>query len=177
MVLRYQMNPGAMGIPDSEVSQAINGPTQDSNSWKLQVFLHPECTCSRASLEELTRLERDLGAHMEVAIYISTRLPREQTLQSTLYQKAMRNANWTVKLDLEAQIASAMEAYTSGACFLYDPNGQLAFAGGVTASRGHEGPSAGQVAIRNAILSSSTPSTLAQTPVYGCEILDANASI
>lgn len=177
LVLRYQMKPGPLGIPDSQVSGRINPSTPDSRSWKLTVFLHPECTCSRASLEELGRLQRELGAQMEISIYVSTQLSHEQTLQSTLYQKAIRNTNWTVTLDPEARIASAMKAYTSGACFLFHPDGQLVFAGGVTASRGHEGPAAGQQTIRNAVLSSNTTTPLAQSPVYGCGILDANPTI
>jgi hypothetical protein len=59
-------------------------------------------------------------------------------------------------------------ARASGEVFLYKPDGELIFHGGITASRGHAGDNAGR-AFLEAILLRQKPAG-AKTPVFGCEL-------
>jgi hypothetical protein len=66
--------------------------------------------------------------------------------------------------------ATRFGADTSGATLLYDAAGRLAFAGGLTMSRGHEGNSFGEERIV-ALLTGTTPDRN-DSPVFGCPIHD-----
>ena len=75
----------------------------------------------------------------------------------------------TVQADDDGREARLFHAETSGHTALYGAQGQLIFDGGITVSRGHEGDNDGTEAIL-ALLHDKTPDR-AQTPVYGCLIL------
>jgi hypothetical protein len=87
-------------------------------------------------------------------------------------REAIRNARATpgvqVELDPEGVLIRRMGMKTSGSVALYDPGGVLRFHGGITISRGHEGPNLGTESIL-AILEGREP-PVAATPVYGCPI-------
>ena len=63
-------------------------------------------------------------------------------------------------------------AATSGYAVLYAPDGRLAFAGGITAGRGHEGDNAGEDAILDAINSGPAGGCPTRMPVFGCALFD-----
>ena len=168
-VMDYQTKPGTMAIPE-ENKVALD---HSKDSWHLIAFLHPECTCSRATMEELDILQKKLGNTLSTHIFISTELPLEQTVESEIYRTAVKNKNWQVDVDVNAELATQMLAYTSGICYLYSPEEKLIFAGGITASRGHSGPAAGQEIIAKAVSGNKEAiQELQQYPVYGCGIHD-----
>ncbi len=169
MVINYQVKPGAMAIPEENVV-SFDDP---NSSWHLIAFLHPECTCSRATLEELNILQKRLGNLVSIRIFISSPFSLDETKESEIYRLATRSHDWSVDIDLEAVLATQMLAYTSGICYLYSPNEELIFAGGITASRGHSGPAAGQEIISAAVRGDQQAiGQLKQYPVYGCGIQD-----
>lgn len=63
---------------------------------------------------------------------------------------------------------------TSGHVLLYDMNGNLQFSGGVTASRGHEGPSIGGSAI--ATILAGRQSNTVSTAIYGCPLFSQTSN-
>ncbi len=71
--------------------------------------------------------------------------------------------------DTDGRYAAALGASTSGEVILYSRNDDLLFQGGVTALRGHEGPSAGADRLE-AALQHQTP-LLQAVSVFGCPIL------
>ncbi len=118
-------------------------------------------------------LQRKLGNRLKTRIFISTTESAEATRDSEIYRLATANKHWQVDLDEQAELATQMLAYTSGICYLYSPEEKLVFAGGITASRGHSGPAAGQEIIKAAI--NGDPDAmhkLQQYPVFGCGIHD-----
>ena len=64
--------------------------------------------------------------------------------------------------------AARFRAAASGFVVLYDGDGRLRFAGGLTSSRGHEGDSFGRRRIL-AVLSGQTPDR-DDAPVFGCAL-------
>ena len=57
----------------------------------------------------------------------------------------------------------------SGHVLLYAPFREVAFQGGITGSRGHEGDNVGRSAIVSFILDGHSP--VSHTPVFGCSLL------
>lgn len=71
--------------------------------------------------------------------------------------------------------AERFGARTSGHVLLYSPRGALLFSGGITRTRGQEGPSTGQDALVNAILRSEAATTTAN--VFGCGLRSPDAGV
>lgn len=95
---------------------------------------------------------------------------------SDLRQMAARLPGTQLHVDVEGQIARHFGAYTSGQVLLYDTDGSLQFAGGITPSRGHTGTNPGRAAIISSIISDEGVNLLAPrvNPVFGCSLHDAD---
>lgn len=144
----------------------------------LVLFLHPRCPCSRASVHELTRLVDRLPNALRPDITIVATLPQAATSEwrdSGTVRNAANLPHATVVWDKGGAIAHAFGATTSGAVFLYQPDGQLRYAGGITASRGHQGDNAGSEALHQ-LLTQSSIVPISAAPVFGCPLCLDGAS-
>lgn len=136
----------------------------------LVMFVHPQCACTSASVGELAALMAHCqGLVKAQVVFFRPTGSREDWTHSDLWKAAAIIPGVTVQADEDGREARLFHAETSGHTALYDPQGQLIFDGGITASRGHAGDNDGREAI-TALLHGKTP-TLVQTPVYGCLIL------
>jgi hypothetical protein len=167
-LLKYENSPGKVGQvtsawpADSKVQLAIDRPT-------LVMTAHPQCPCTRASVAELAQLM----AHVQgkVQAYVLFYAPRDSGAdwQNTdLRRTAAQIPGVTVLSDVDGAEAQRLGAETSGHTFLFDPNGQLLFNGGITASRGHSGDNAGESAIVSLIDNRTSART--KTFVFGCSL-------
>lgn len=147
----------------------------DSSRDTLILFAHPQCPCTRASIEELNRLlshcNGRIAAHV---LFLAPTSTAESWVQSGLWRDASAIPGVTVDKDPAGRTAQEFGAETSGFVVLYDPAGRLLFQGGITASRGHAGDNAGEDTIL-ALVSGAKPA-LTHTPVYGCSLLDESCS-
>ena len=112
----------------------------------LYLFLHPLCECSNASIHELERLIEHSQSRIEVTAVIDNAgfAPKEaQPLMHTLSTVP----GIAVQLDANGTTTASFGAKTSGQILLYDAAGALAFSGGITSERAHEGDNAGETAI------------------------------
>lgn len=140
----------------------------------LIMFLHPQCSCSRASVGELARLT----AHVQQRV----------TTRVLIYRPAQEKASWEhtdiwtsaaaipgvhVEADVDGSEAAVFGSAVSGQTLLYDITGRLMFSGGITAARGHAGDNAGRTALLS-LLGEGTAST-SRTPVFGCLLRNAPA--
>ncbi|MFT3694241.1 MAG: hypothetical protein QM831_13935 [Kofleriaceae bacterium] len=102
------------------------------------MFVHPDCPCTRASKAELAKIQA--------------------------------SAPPTTKFIVTPVVAEATRfgAKTSGDVVVYDVAGQLQFHGGITATRGHVGPSRGHDLVDDLIHGRVTGSFTA--PVFGCAL-------
>ena len=169
LLLNHDFAEGAAG------QSPINWPTEShiphsDHDFTLVMFAHPRCPCTRASLEELTKVLADNKQSVEASVVFykpsSVDDSWEHTDQS---QTAAKIPNVNIVSDVNAVEAKLFDAYTSGQTLLYGPTGELLFSGGITMARGHVGDNVGRDAIE-AMLSNLAPDTHS-TPVYGCPII------
>ena len=171
---RYKMlagetGPFAMRWPaSSALRRAAGRPT-------LVVFAHPYCPCSRATVSELAiALSRRAGRTVTHVLFsVPSATPDEASRwdETPLWRAAARLPGVDVAIDVRGREARAFGARTSGQTFVYDAEGRLRFAGGVTAARGHEGGNAGLERM-TAALDGWRDSRLLESPVFGCALED-----
>ena len=164
----YKGTEGEVARPAPALWPVGSGLEHEPGRAKLLMFVHPECACSRASLSELERLLvafEGEGLMVEVAFVLPEGVP-ESFAATSLWAKAEAIPDVRVSRDRDGAEAARFGASTSGHALLYGADGGLLFSGGLTSSRGHEGPSAG--ATRLASLLRSGHADASGSAVFGC---------
>ena len=132
----------------------------------LVTILHPECVCSTATLEELSRLKAEFGDRLAVFVIVDASAAGVDSRAADSLIKAIKAMPGVrLVIDHAGQEVERFGAMVSGQTFLYDTNGRLQFSGGITMSRGHIGPNAGTEAIRDYV--NGAPAADASA-VFGC---------
>jgi hypothetical protein len=166
----YHARPGDAGTPRagwppfSHVRRDVGRPT-------LLMFLHPHCPCSQASVSELERLVTHCHGRSVFSAYVIVVKPSRGTgtwEQTVLERKAAAIPGVVLRDDLGGVEAQAFGVSTSGHTLVYDQDGALAFSGGVTPARAHEGGNYGLEAVVE--LLSGRPATHREHPVFGCPL-------
>jgi hypothetical protein len=146
----------------------------------LVLLAHPQCSCTRASLEELG--EALARARIQPTTYVLFLKPESFSdgwEQTDSWRIAAALPGVTTLRDDSGREASRFGAATSGQTLLYDADGTLLFSGGITASRGHAGDNEGRselVSLLNrgylahAGIADREPSHLDATHVFGCSL-------
>lgn len=166
----YQAAPGtpakapAKWPSASRISRVAGLPT-------LVLFAHPRCPCTRAAIDDLARLLADVPGR--VATEVRFLRPRDTAAgweREELWYRAASIPGVTIASDEDGTEARRFGAMTSGQVVLYDADGRLRFAGGITVGRGHEGDTLGARAVVELIdVGSAIRDT---TPVFGCHLFD-----
>lgn len=169
----YGAKPGTVGeIPPTWPPQS--GIQRDGHS-TLLLFAHPHCPCTRASFSELARLLAACRYRVDThVLFVAPRGTDESWLNSHLYTQACRLNGVTVHVDTDRRETRLFAAGTSGECYLYDRQGRLAFHGGITPSRGHEGDNYGRHAIETLLMSKKPAITSAA--VFGCPLFESESN-
>lgn len=168
-LLNYQVAGGTTGqtLPHWP---AVANAKFDSHRDTLVMFAHPQCPCTRASVEELNRLlarsQGKIAAH--VYFYRPATFGTNWT-RSDLWESAAAIPGVSVHEDIDGALARRFGAQTSGYVLLYDTTGQLLFKGGITGGRGHAGDNDGEDAIIS--LAAGQNPSIRQTQVFGCSLL------
>jgi hypothetical protein len=135
----------------------------------LVFVAHPQCTCTRASLDELAEvLARTPGGAKTYVLFLKPTSVDEEWDRTALWRQARALPNVTVLRDSDGAEARRFGVETSGQTLLYDSHGTLIFSGGITGSRGHAGENAGELALV-ALLTHARPERRA-TSVFGCPL-------
>ncbi|MGD9857979.1 MAG: hypothetical protein AB7U20_23790 [Planctomycetaceae bacterium] len=98
----------------------------------------------------------------------------EEWVQTDLWESALRIPGVEVRIDFAGAEQRRFGARVSGEVCLYQPTGELAFHGGITAGRGHAGDNEGRAALESLLQQQRT--TTKTTPVFGCD-LESDASV
>jgi hypothetical protein len=161
---RYSATPG----PAAEAAKTWPTKTfaHDSDRPTLVMFLHPECGCSPASLEELGRLVAKAPSRFSTLVLFGDPVNGEALADNALWRTAAAIPGVTPMHDPGGREAITFDARVSGQTFLYDQAGRLAFSGGMTGSRGHAGDNDGEDALLAFITQGASPVT--RTSVFGC---------
>jgi hypothetical protein len=143
----------------------------------LLIFVHPDCPCSSASLEELARILALCPDKAAVHAIFFKQGDADAPARSVNWRRAQAIAGASVHLDHDGQLVRQFGVFTSGQVLMYTPGGRLVYSGGITDSRGHEGDNFGMDAVvqllrdPDRINSTMTPIT---APVFGCPIVGSS---
>lgn len=147
----------------------------------LLLFVHPHCACAHATLTELERL---LAIHqlrhpnrMPSICVVATIPPLadETWKESRIVRRSLALRGARLFLDHAGVEAFRFGAQTSGTVMLFDPDERRVFAGGITISRGHEGPSLGGTTLARLIAGERGDAVVDQStiPVFGCRLVSS----
>lgn len=165
----YSFTPGRAG---QAAPAWPGGPTPENGNdrFTLVVALHPECPCSRATLRQLDTVLLHTGRRMRVLAVFADQLPDAPAEASELYAQARVLPDVRLVSDRDGSWMRRFDFHTSGEIRLYRPNGTLAFQGGITAGRGHDGDNPGSDAVIAAVRATTPATGVARTPVFGCAL-------
>ncbi len=137
----------------------------------LVMFAHPKCTCSRASIGELTVVVSAAYGRVDAhVLFDKPSSEKDDWTDTDLWRSAAALPSVAVGVDIDGAEAHRFGAETSGWVVLYDAGGKLLFAGGITNARGHAGDSEGRRAVLALLTQGTTNRTRA--PVFGCSLDD-----
>ncbi|GJM21604.1 MAG: hypothetical protein DHS20C15_15190 [Planctomycetota bacterium] len=169
-LLDYSSAPSDPGTPvsawpdDTELGAESGGP-------ELLMFAHALCPCTQASLAELERVLARAPERPRARVVLwSDPTQPERFSESRLRDRVRAVPEIELVEDPGGRLACNFGVTTSGTTVLFDADGRRRFAGGITASRGHEGTSVGTLALDALLRGESTERSAA--PVYGCSLTD-----
>jgi hypothetical protein len=172
LVWSYNHRPGesaaapARWPTDSRVPRA--------NGYTLVMLAHPKCPCTRATVEELSKLMAHTQGRLNAfVLFVKPRSVSNDWDHTDLWQSASAIPGVTVLNDDDGIEATWFDAHVSGQVMVYDREGKLVFQGGITESRGQIGDNAGRSAIE--ALVNRGVSDRDRTVVFGCPLFDPDS--
>ncbi|HEX2862106.1 MAG TPA: hypothetical protein VHN79_10725 [Lacunisphaera sp.] len=162
----YSLTPGVAGAPVSEWPALASARSTSRST--MVIGLHPECPCSRATVEELGAVLLHGGEEIEALLVFADEVPESPARASALYRLASALPRTRLVCDTSGAELQRFNFQTSGETRLYRPDGRLVFRGGITGSRGHVGDNPGRDALLVA-LRTGDPAP-APLPVFGCAL-------
>ena len=169
----YKLTPGRSSSPPvrwpDSVQLARSGTT-------LIVTLHPLCSCSEATISELSRVLAGVPETLTVYALFhdfgndEQGRPVADIKRSALWRRVSSVPHVTALVDRDGHIADRFGAETSGDVMAYSAQGELLFHGGLTPARGHEGDSLGRERLL-AVLRGRSPDKR-DSLVFGCDLHD-----
>lgn len=171
----YAAKPGAVGdVPRTWPDKAPAGMSLDPDQPTLVLAVHPRCPCTRATISELERALAKAPTQPTIYALIFEPAPDDPAHEDDAFARtslAKRLAllpGARLIPDPGAQIATRFGALTSGHTLVYTPDAALAYSGGLTPTRAHEGPNTGSASLIE--LFNARASLASDAPVYGCPL-------
>src|SRR4051794_7305611 len=121
---------------------------REPGTWTLVMLIHPHCSCSRASVSELAAIVEQAPHNLRT--YVLTYRPHEfaeEWSHSDVWTAAQRLPRVRVLTDLDGKEARRFGGFTSGQTYLFDPQGNRRYSGGITLLRGHAGLNSGRAEV------------------------------
>lgn len=173
IIWRYEGTPGRTSVAPREWPTASTLARHHGRP-TVVMFVHPHCTCSRASLIELRGLLEQLGTSLDAYIVFLKPAGTDDEWEHTgLWQSASTIPALVSVIDRDGAEAARFGVQTSGDVRMYDADGALAYSGGITGARGHVGDNAGLRGLIAALEGHGELDT--RQPVFGCSFRDADA--
>ncbi|HEX7151016.1 MAG TPA: RedB protein [Thermoanaerobaculia bacterium] len=166
-IRRFETTPGAAAKTNG-VWPAASRVARTPGSWSLVMLVHPHCSCSRASVQELAAIVEAAPRHVQTNVLVYRPHDAKRGWEQTeVYHAATRLRGARVVIDTDGAEAAVFGGFTSGQTFLYDDEGRLRFSGGVTSLRGHAGLNGGRADVIRIAKQRDGKGT---HPVFGCAI-------
>lgn len=143
---------------------------------RLLCFLHPRCGCSAVTVNCLKQLlaESNLSTAPQVVFVGYVPASHPEWAEEAILRSCRQIPGATVLLDPDGADARRFGITTSGHVLVYSNEGRLLFDGGLTATRGHAGPSAGQDALLECLRTLEAADK--RYPIFGCSLQARNSS-
>jgi hypothetical protein len=168
LLLDYDATPGVGATTPLKWPPTSGVPRPDSD-FRLLLFAHPQCSCTRATLAELARvMARRQDRLTATVLFICPSDPAKPWNDTALWRQAAAIDGIRVVWDDGGVEARRFGVNTSGHVLVYDRADRLRFSGGITSGRGHEGDNAGSDAVL-ALVAGRTDGSWT-TPVFGCPL-------
>ncbi len=165
----YEFTPGAETAEHPATFPVASRIDREGRLPTLLIFAHPHCPCTRATVQELSKLMTEAQGRLKARVlFIKPVNFADDWTQTDLWNSAAAIPGVTAAVDDEGREASLFKAETSGIALLYDSTGALRFQGGITASRGHEGNNDGRRSIVDLVTKDAAQPS--ETFVYGCPL-------
>jgi len=137
--------------------------------WTLVMLIHPHCSCTRASLQELERIIEMSDPSLQTYVVVYRPADFQAGWEKTeTFEAAKHLQRAHVIVDPDGAEARLFGGFTSGQTFLYDREGALRFSGGITSLRGHAGVNRGSMDVVDIVHAKAQQGT---HPVFGCAIV------
>lgn len=141
----------------------------ERDRWTLVMLIHPHCSCTKASLQELERIIEMSGTSLQTYVLVYRPSDFQAGWEKTeTFEAAKHLQRAHVIVDPDGAEARLFGGFTSGQTFLYDREGALRFSGGVTSLRGHAGVNRGSMDVVDIVHAKAQQGT---HPVFGCAIV------
>jgi len=167
-IRRFEATPGrAANAPKSWPSDSTLRREPDAPM--LVMLIHPQCSCTRASLSELEAvIEKSPRTLRTYVVVYRPHQAKPGWEKTDIYEAATRLRGTHVVIDDDGREAKRFGTFTSGQTFLYDAGGHLRFEGGITMLRGHAGLNSGRADVIHLANGKAAKET---HPVFGCSIV------
>lgn len=172
-MLIFQFTPGKMGKVFNDFPQKSK-LVLDQTLPTLILFLHPKCTCSKASVEEIKIIKSSIKKEFKLIAVVQTaslkltdELEKLKEELSTLPHSTIVNDSYSFETNL-------FSVKTSGQIYIYSSFGELIYTGGSTSSRGTSSPSELRRTIASILETNKKPHQLITKSIYGCEMDNKN---
>jgi hypothetical protein len=172
-VRRFETTPGRAAAAHASwpVKSHI---TPARGRWTLVMLIHPQCGCSRASIQELERIVEMSNPSLQTYMLVYRPADFRSGWEKTeTFEAATRVQRACVVIDTDGHEARLFGGFTSGQTFLYDSEGALRFSGGITSLRGHAGINRGSMDVVDIVNAKVKQGT---HPVFGCAIVTTTES-
>ncbi len=178
-MVRHQFTPGESNPAPTKIPSDLASYFQGEDCpLTVVISVHPDCPCTSASLEQLDRLLTHFPNSSRAIAFFSVEedAAEDSNYQSNDYwQRIDKMPNAISIMDRGGKLAHEFGAFVSGSVAGYDQSGTLRFQGGITASRGHAGPSLGLDALAE-IASGKNLSEVKTTATFGCSLMEESDS-
>ena len=167
-VRRFETTPGR-GAAVRTMWPQHSGIVPGRDRWTLVMLIHPHCSCTRASLQELERIIEMSDPSLQTYVLVYRPADFQAGWEKTeTFEAAKHLQRAHVIVDPDGAEAKLFGGFTSGQTFLYDREGALRFSGGVTSLRGHAGVNRGSMDVVDIVHAKARQGT---HPVFGCAIV------
>ena len=163
----YETTPGIAGHPPDFWPK--NSAIQSGTPYTLVMAAHPNCPCTRATMDELAQIMAHTSGKLSAyVLFLKPDKSGSDWNDTPLIKTAAAIPGVTVITDRDGQEGQNFGVETSGHVLLFNANGRRLFSGGITAARGHSGDNAGESAIETIVNGGSAARN--STLVFGCPL-------
>jgi hypothetical protein len=169
LLLAFDHTPGAVNSVPAKWP-ASSGIERGADKPTLLVFVHPSCSCTVATLNELAKVSarQRPGSPVPAITVLFFRPAQSDWAATSLWKQAQELPGARAVWDDGGREAANFGVLTSGYTLLFNSRGDLLFQGGITGSRGHAGDNYGIDELLDS-LDFGRPS-LSRPPAFGCAL-------